>query len=656
MVKLAFCNDCDLQTWAGYKAVHATLDALKLPAGDSFWLFDPSGNEMGLFRRDCTEKGPRHDELLEEIRAGRIDVFHSAGQYSARFGQGLRPNRKSIAEALDYLAKHARIPRIWSNHGDELCVQNIGAATPLGYHCGDDPASDCYILDLFFDAGVKYFWTDGRLVVDAGTPHRIVATEETRSKHSIKVFSRFIGKMPWAPNAQNFSLQLNDQNLDCWLANDQNIVIYQHWGCHHDENRWAYSPKGDPLTEESRHALEWLSSRCAEGKVEVVRLIDLLESEAAKGLSAETDRIARALTRSRMDDADKHYYVQFHNHTIPYFQSRVEHLNPRGHRALDAGCGAGQWSLCLTERFDEVVSFDSSADAISTARNIATAARLNVDFSVGDIYRTGYPSDHFDFAICYGVIFLVEALPALKELYRVLAPGASCFFSVNGDGWYQYLIEDRLSDRDDDEKQLYIDPLYNAYVARCGGTGVLKKRWSKRHFVTIERALKERNRQAVIERLAILALDKNRPEVIKILRRFADYTLLGLASSVLTRISQGVPLGQQVNSTLKARAKVKLREAYYWSRSLLRPQSVDLSTNLQDVPLFNRPYTPEEFERIGRLVGFTDFRWGRDASLSVDANASEPKIRPLHELYYQGNLRVWECLLTKPKAGSVSSA
>src|SRR6266404_3580204 len=155
-VRLAFCNDCDLQSWDNYRIVHQEFAERGIPAGDSFWLFDPSGGDFGLFRRDCTEKGPRHDELLEEIAAGRLDVLHSTGSYGARFSQGLKPERRLIGEALEYLSKNARVPRVWTNHGDENNTQNIGGAIPEHYHCGDLPSSDSFILDLLLEHGVEY--------------------------------------------------------------------------------------------------------------------------------------------------------------------------------------------------------------------------------------------------------------------------------------------------------------------------------------------------------------------------------------------------------------------------------------------------------------------------------------------------------------------
>jgi len=74
----------------------------------------------------------------------------------------------------------------------------------------------------------------------------------------------------------------------------------------------------------------------------------------------------------------------------------------------------------------------------------------------------------------------------------------------------------------------------------------------------------------------------------------------------------------------------------------------DASIDMSAIPLYNRPYLVEEFEQVARAVGFTGFRWGRDASLSFDLADSAAPLKPLHELYYEGNLRVWECIVTKP--------
>ena len=143
------------------------------------------------------------------------------------------------------------------------------------------------------------------------------------------------------------------------------------------------------------------------------------------------------------------------------------------------------------------------------ANNIAASSRLEIDFSVRDIYANDYPDDYFDFVLCYGVIFLVEAQRALKEIYRVMLPGSSCYFSVNGDGWYQYLVEDRFKDRNDKERQIYVNCLWNAYVDRSGGILRLQAD-GQRLKAKIAAALKAKNREALLEILVDVALQSYR--------------------------------------------------------------------------------------------------------------------------------------------------
>ena len=153
---LALCNDIDFADWDTYRAAHHELrEEFGIDAEDSFWLFDPAGSDMALFKSSLNEKGPRHDELLADIQIGRLNILHAAGNFDfATTDQ--RPTRRMIADGLDYLAEHARVPEVWTNHGDTGNLQNIGWPG-CTYQCGDNPAADSYVLDLLLQHGVRYF-------------------------------------------------------------------------------------------------------------------------------------------------------------------------------------------------------------------------------------------------------------------------------------------------------------------------------------------------------------------------------------------------------------------------------------------------------------------------------------------------------------------
>lgn len=280
---LAFCNDIDFSDWATYQEVHLVLrEEYGLPAEDSFWLFDPSGSEMALFKRSPEEKGPRHDELLEEIAKGRLTILHGGGNFS-RSNTDLRPSRSLIGTGLAYVKEHASVPTIWTNHGDEGDIQNIGGAAPT-YHEGDDPTSPAYLIDLLLQGGVRFFWTDHHAsnsftfspTESGGQP--LLVKERTRSGHEILCFFRYRGALPKAPDAQNLGLQLSPQNLDHLVKTGGVTVIYQHWGVHRNAEGRPRTASRPIFPAESLIGLRRLQHYRDRGLIRVVPLTELLVS------------------------------------------------------------------------------------------------------------------------------------------------------------------------------------------------------------------------------------------------------------------------------------------------------------------------------------------------------------------------------------------
>lgn len=286
MPTLAFCNDTDFAHWKAYREVHRILDEeFGFPAQDSFWLFDPAGSELALFKGSQEEKGPRHDEVLEEVRSGRLAILHSAGNFS-RVNTDVRPSRGLIEEGLAYLEEHAPMPTVWTNHGDEGDIQNIGGGRPT-YQEGDDPSSDAYILDLLLQKGIKFFWTDhhsrNEFVFSAGaagTP--LLVKERTRAGYEITCFHRYRGALPQAPDARTLSVQLADENLARLAENGGVTVIYQHWCVHRDADGRPYGATSPVFTRDSLAALKRLADYRDRGRMRVVLLTDLLR-ECAEG-------------------------------------------------------------------------------------------------------------------------------------------------------------------------------------------------------------------------------------------------------------------------------------------------------------------------------------------------------------------------------------
>lgn len=279
---LAFCNDIDFSDWATYREVHRVLgDEFGLAAEDSFWLFDPAGGEMALFKNSVHDKGPRHEEILEEIRAGRMTILHSAGNFSLT-NTDQRCGRAQVAEALAYLQVHARVPAVWTNHGDSGDLQNIGGAQPV-YQQGDLPESDTYLLDLLLHYGVRYFWTDAgsrnQFVLESPAGgESILRQERTRSGQTITCFLRYRGPLANAPDAETIGQQLTDANLSALATVAGTTIVYQHWCVHRDSQGRPFTARRPVFPPASVAALRQLAVYRDRGDIDVVPLAALLHA------------------------------------------------------------------------------------------------------------------------------------------------------------------------------------------------------------------------------------------------------------------------------------------------------------------------------------------------------------------------------------------
>ena len=629
-MRISFCNDCDLMTRAGFEQVHAVLGSLGMPAGDSFWLFDPSGGDMALFTYDVEHPGPQQSWLLDQLNAGTIDVLHSAGSYGERFNRGFRPQRSQIERALEYLAKHARVPRIWTNHGDVMNTQNIGGSIPSEHHHGDQPGSPEYCLDLLVAHGVTYFWLDRLLSRDPDEPYRVVAAETARDGRSIMTFTRYCSpQVAWSPNGQNFDQQLDEPGIGMLVRNRQDTVLYTHWGCHHTE-RHAHAPNGEALTRASRLALERLSRQLSDSGVTVTRLLEVLEQRPAD--VDELQRVGSIVVRDEVQQSDTFYFNQFHKHGAGYFSDRIAGLAVSGRRALDAGCGVGQWSFALREHFDEVYGVELAEAPLGHARRIARAMRVDYpEFTQGSIEQLPFPAGHFDFVFCYGVLFVTNVDRTLAEFARVLQPGRHAYVCLNGDGWYEYLCDERFKDQPVDSVWPFAEPLWNALVARLGGEARFDALWDTGDVLR-EPSLSDPERvRADLVRLGRSATS----ELTSLLEGYSDRVIMLLGW--LLRRHRGVISSRQ-------RSRRGMWAAL--SKGLgLRERTLDLQDEFPSAGIgaSNRPFTPDEFKRLVRRHGFEMVAHGPDAALS---SKTRP-VRPIYDGVFNGHDSVWECLLER---------
>jgi SAM-dependent methyltransferase len=120
----------------------------------------------------------------------------------------------------------------------------------------------------------------------------------------------------------------------------------------------------------------------------------------------------------------------------PATDALVEYAQPKpGMRVLDLASGTGEPAISLAMLVGpqgHVTALDLSADLLEIARERAQARALqNFTTQQADAHSLPFPDNSFDLATSrFGVMFFQDCVGALRELRRVLRPGArACFLA-----------------------------------------------------------------------------------------------------------------------------------------------------------------------------------------------------------------------------------
>jgi len=91
----------------------------------------------------------------------------------------------------------------------------------------------------------------------------------------------------------------------------------------------------------------------------------------------------------------------------------------QGRSVLDAPCGSGRIHATLSRRFSEVMSLDSSETMLSVHKPAGSQANL----CCGDVFNLPFPTDCFDWVVCYRLFHHMQTredrIALLKEMARV---------------------------------------------------------------------------------------------------------------------------------------------------------------------------------------------------------------------------------------------
>lgn len=273
---VAVNSDVECTTW------RAQVDILRLFAehgietAGSFWLFgDPRLGWRMFDADDCWT--PEAAGALHLVRAGLLDTLHSFGD---RPLYGTRIDRDRIATALRRMAGKGAVVPVYTNHGSDQDVQNVGGGWAT-YQQGDVPGSDVYHLDLTLAYGCRYFWTDVDYRNDRWSFHvadddadALLVAQTARDGNRMLRFRRYRGPLSPAPTAASFAEQMEPV---LGSPPEGYLVVYQHLGCHRDPTGKPVPATPPYLDGPGREALAGLAALQRDGRclfTTTARLLD----------------------------------------------------------------------------------------------------------------------------------------------------------------------------------------------------------------------------------------------------------------------------------------------------------------------------------------------------------------------------------------------
>ncbi len=119
-------------------------------------------------------------------------------------------------------------------------------------------------------------------------------------------------------------------------------------------------------------------------------------------------------------------------------ETLVAYADPQpGMKVLDLACGTGEPAITIATRIaptGNVTALDLSADLLAIAAERASKRGLtNISTQRADAQQLPFPDQQFDLATSrFGVMFFADIDRALRELHRVLKPGARACFAAWG--------------------------------------------------------------------------------------------------------------------------------------------------------------------------------------------------------------------------------
>jgi len=104
----------------------------------------------------------------------------------------------------------------------------------------------------------------------------------------------------------------------------------------------------------------------------------------------------------------------------------TSHLN-QSDKVLEIGCGTGYFTREIVKTGASVTAIDISPELLNIARQ--EIQDINVAFLLENAYEMSFENSCFDSVVGSSVLHHLEIEKAISEMYRVLKPGGSMFFT-----------------------------------------------------------------------------------------------------------------------------------------------------------------------------------------------------------------------------------
>jgi len=163
---LTICSDIDGTSLENFIEIHKFLNTnkntvlgrgLEIPIGDSFWMYDnPNITEhaFSYFKETTGNLSNAAPVIRDFIKCGILDVMHSYGNFATE-----KDFSRRLAEmALEELSKQGLKIFVWTNHGGEESVQNIGKNSIGKGDINSIENQHIYHADLLMKYGMLFYW------------------------------------------------------------------------------------------------------------------------------------------------------------------------------------------------------------------------------------------------------------------------------------------------------------------------------------------------------------------------------------------------------------------------------------------------------------------------------------------------------------------